>query len=300
MKKLFTKNNKECYEYFSGVADLVEFVKNSPRYYDSYGRYSTDENDEDELEWHGGMTYEDALDKLENGDKELADEIDKVKVDSIITDKLTQKYLADIQGFIPHVPNAVLGLPQSMINIHYNRVNSNNKIINLVLDADCSCGVEADDYMKVSKLFFSVVDSIEQLGYRCSIYYSLASKFDKGKANWILKVKDSSEPFNRYKCAFILGSVAMFRRIGFRLTECLESGIADMCGYGHVLDSSETLEMINNNMKLLNGVQLKSIKVFRIYDYIGDSDSTIVNGITKTALDKDAKSIDKIKEAFKR
>ena len=94
-----------------------------------------------------------------------------------------------------------------------------------------------------------------------------------------MKLKDSTEPFNKYKCAFPLGSVSMFRRIGFRLIETLPSGNAikdQQCGYGR--PGREPEQMIREGLKLVN-IEPKNLCVFSVKDYVGVSSETILNMI---------------------
>lgn len=278
--------NKKNYMYFDGIQDMVDYLKNAPLVGD-YPRedYSTENPSQATDSFYGGISYQDALYKLQNGDEKIAKEIKEIKDAKLETQRVLQRFTNDIHGFIPNVPNAIKGLPKSMINIHRNRISGNNKMIDLVLDADASAAVRASDYTKVAHTFLNLVDSLEKQGYRLNLYYAINTYFSstKTKVCWLMKLKDACEPFNKYKCAFPLGTVAMFRRIGFRLIETLPSGAARQDaphgGYGRPGDSRDNINMIQENLYILNGVQPKNLKIFDVTAYVDKSEDKIIDEV---------------------
>ena len=272
--------NKKDYMFYENIQDLVQWLKSAPLMGGhAPEEYSTMRESHDSF--YGKYTYTEALEKLEHGDYELADKIEKLPEQTMLTQKVMQSFKNDVYGFMPNVPHAIMGLPNSMINIRQHRVKGNNKIIDLVLEADASCGVSAEDYAKVAKTFLDVVDALERQGYRLNLYWALNTDFDcnRSKCCWIMKLKDSTEPFNKYKCAFPLGSVSMFRRIGFRLIETLPSGNAikdQQCGYGRPGRTPE--QMIREGLKLVN-IEPKNLCIFSVKDYIDVDSETILNMI---------------------
>lgn len=281
MKKLYLP--KENYLYFNNIQDMVEHLKSAPLAYGDK-KYSTERKDEEHGSFFGGIPYREALELLEHGDEKTAKEIKEVKGVKMETTRKLQKLITDVHGFLPHVPNAVMGLPNSMVNIQSNKVNGNNKIIDLVLDADAAANVSSQEYRKVSKIFLDLVDSLEKQGYRLTLYYAINTIFDTNtKVCWLMKLKDSSEPFNKYKCAFPLGHVAMFRRIGFRLIETLDSGAAKYdvpSGYGRPNRDKVSCErMILSNLYSLNGTQPKNLKVFDVKEYVDKTQDDIMNEV---------------------
>jgi hypothetical protein len=272
--------NKKDYMFYENIQDLVQWIKSAPLMGGHAPEdYSTMRETHDSF--YGKYTYTEALEKLEHGDYELADKIEKIPEQTMLTQKVMQSFKNDVYGFMPNVPHAIMGLPNSMINIRQHRIKGNNKIIDLVLDADASCGVSSESYAKVAKIFLDVVDALEKQGYRLNLYWALNTDFDRSssKCCWIMKLKDSTEPFNKYKCAFPLGSVSMFRRIGFRLIETLPSGngIKDQqSGYGRPGRTPE--QMIREGLKLVN-IEPKNLCVFSVSDYVGVDSETILKEI---------------------
>lgn len=275
------KTNTHLY-YFDSIDDICNYIVNNSR-----GNEKSWWSTRKVNRWSGNMTFQQAFNKFKYGDDELAEQIENVELeDDLKIERLTNEYLLDIQGIVPHVPNAILGLPQSMINISRTRVKSNHKILNLVYDLSVNCAVDADDYTKVSKLFLNIIDKLEILGYRCSIYVLIQNRMDNiisykhdTHNTWMLKLKDSSEPFNRYKCAFILGHVGMFRRIGFRLIELESHSDPDSCAYGETLSAYERNSLIEHIFKD-NNIPVNNYKVFNIYEHIHDTEDDIIKSIS--------------------
>lgn len=275
------------YFYFDSTSDLVDYLKNAKRCYDKdeivvNNKYSTDKTTKDSIEWAGGVTYKQALDLLEYGDNELANSIEQVEIsESPISEKIINKYFNDIQGFIPHIPNAIVGVPNSMINIKRTRVNGSSKILNIIIDKAVPGYVTTEDFMKCSKVILNTIDSLEEVGYRCNLYISDGAEFyDKDKVIWLVRLKSSDEPFNKYKCAFPLAHMAMSRRIFFRATECLTSGIADLSSYGSVLDEHETENLVKETFSLAEA-SCPNFKLIKLYSLLYEDKYDLVKDILR-------------------
>lgn len=268
---------KKDYLFFENIQDMVKFLEQAPRMGGPGTEYATDKTDSS---FYGKYTYAEALEKLKNGDSELANSIENIKDQTMTTNKILQSFKNDVHGFMPNVPHAIMGLPKSMINVRHHRISGNNKIIDLVLDSDASCSVTSEDYAKVAKTFLNVVDALEKQGYRLNLYYALNTTFNNGsKCCWLMKLKTSGEPFNKYKCAFPLGSVSMFRRLGFRLIETLPSGNSKrdiQSGYGRPNQHPE--DMVREAFNL-NNISIKNLYIFNISKYIGVEDEQILKTI---------------------
>ncbi|MBQ2639260.1 MAG: hypothetical protein IJF92_00640 [Bacilli bacterium] len=279
-----TKN----YYYFNSISDLSQYIEDNKNKIEKSGiSYSTTSHGNDpenrgQYSWHGSMTFKEAFDKLVNGDIDLANKIEDIDIgNKVDVEKIAQKYVNDIVGVIPHVPNSIIGVPQSMIDIRRTRVRTNNKIIDLIIDSSVHCGITAEDYIRVSKLFLNIVDKIEKIGYRCNIYYSITNYDDYYRTyynNWLLKLKGSEEPFNKYKCAFVIGSLAMFRRIGFRLIELGDSSRADKGEYGCLAANKTTINLINDNLKI-SMILSKNPKIIRLYDMLNETEESVIKNI---------------------
>lgn len=273
------KNIKEYMYYFDSITDLYRYIVNNKK--EIPAGASTLKRDE----FYGGISFKEALKRLLNGDEELAKDINNIKIDEVVAEKLTFKYINDIQGVVPNVPNFLMGLPQSMVRIQRTKIKSSQKILNLVFDISVSCTITKEEYMQVSKLFLDVIDKVEKMGYRCNLYVAgvSVSESEKFMNTFLIKLKNSNELFNRYKCSFVLGHMSMFRRIMFRLIELADENDINVkyySGYGTVTNRNLVKKTVEDTFKI-NHISFENFKIFRIYDYINANEQVIINKIVK-------------------
>lgn len=272
-------NIKEYMYYFDSITDLYRYIVNNKK--EIPAGASTLKRDK----FYGGISFKEALKRLLNGDEELAKDINNIKIDGIVAEKLTFKYINDIQGVVPNVPNFLMGLPQSMVRIQRTKIKSSQKILNLVFDISVSCMITKEEYMQVSKLFLDVIDKVEKMGYRCNLYIAAVSvsESEKFMNTFLIKLKNSNELFNRYKCSFVLGHMSMFRRIMFRLIELADENDINVkyySGYGTVTNRNLVKKTVEDTFKI-NHINFENFKIFRIYDYINANEQVIINKIVK-------------------
>lgn len=272
-------NIKEYMYYFDSITDLYRYIVNNKKEIPIGA--STLKRDK----FYGGISFKEALKRLLNGDEELAKDINNIKIDGIVAEKLTFKYINDIQGVVPNVPNFLMGLPQSMVRIQRTKIKSSQKILNLVFDISVSCMITKEEYMQVSKLFLDVIDKVEKMGYRCNLYIAAVSvsESEKFMNTFLIKLKNSNELFNRYKCSFVLGHMSMFRRIMFRLIELADENDINVkfySGYGTVTNRNLVKKTVEDTFKI-NHISFENFKIFRIYDYINANEQIIINKIVK-------------------
>lgn len=272
-------NIKEYMYYFDSITDLYRYIVNNKKEIPIGA--STLKRDK----FYGGISFKEALKRLLNGDEELANDINNIKIDGIVAEKLTFKYINDIQGVVPNVPNFLMGLPQSMVRIQRTKIKSSQKILNLVFDISVSCMITKEEYMQVSKLFLDVIDKVEKMGYRCNLYIAAVSvsESEKFMNTFLIKLKNSNELFNRYKCSFVLGHMSMFRRIMFRLIELADENDINVkfySGYGTVTNRNLVKKTVEDTFKI-NHISFENFKIFRIYDYINANEQIIINKIVK-------------------
>jgi hypothetical protein len=272
-------NIKEYMYYFDSITDTYRYIMDNKKEIPSGA--STLKRDK----FYGGISFKEALKRLLNGDEELAKDINNIKIDGVVAEKLTFKYINDIQGVVPNVPNFLMGLPQSMVRIQRTKIKSSQKILNLVFDISVSCTITKEEYMQVSKLFLDVIDKVEKMGYRCNLYIAAVtvSESEKFMNTFLIKLKNSNELFNRYKCSFVLGHMSMLRRIMFRLIELADENDINVkyySGYGTVTNRNLVKKTVEDTFKI-NHISFENFKIFRIYDYINADEQVIINKIVK-------------------
>lgn len=138
----------------------------------------------------------------------------------------------DIVGFAPNVPNAILGLPQSMINqsITYKKA----KVISVLVDLGASCSVSSNDIIDYGMKVIEKLYSLEKAGFRVRIeYLKTLNGRNYEPYTYALRylLKNENQPFDLKRMAFPLVHTAMFRRIAFDWYERLPDA-KHLGGYG--------------------------------------------------------------------
>ena len=146
-------------------------------------------------------------------------------------------------GFAPHVPNAVRGLPNSMIRTEQTPMKT--KIVRIVYKMSMNAGWKADDIMKAGLLVLKFAHALEKKGLRVRI--DVSPKFsngDKERVCALVCIKDWRQPLDLKKIAFPIAHPSMFRRFGFKWMETAPD-IEDRefgWGYGRSDMSNQTCE----------------------------------------------------------
>lgn len=160
------------------------------------------------------------------------------------------KVVNDIVGYVPNVPAAVIGLPQSMIRSDNEPKKS--KIVDIIYSPDANCSVSSETIEKAGIAVLSLVNNLEKNGYRVALMINFfLGKCDGEYTISTVKVKDWRQPIDLKKIAFPICNASMLRRIGFKWLETCngleQSGWSS--GYGQCPNYSEAKEiMIENGM----------------------------------------------------
>lgn len=158
---------------------------------------------------------------------------------------------SDVVGFVPIVPNAIMGLPNAMLNT--NVKPKRNKVLNVIYGLTYSACVDKDDIIEYGLQVMKRVVKLEAQGYRVRLtclqdYASNMREFH------ILTVKCKSEdqPLDPQRVMFPMFHPAMFRAIGFGWYETLPESTY-MSGYGRPLYYFMTEEQVDDMMTQLFG-----------------------------------------------
>lgn len=117
-------------------------------------------------------------------------------------------------GFAPIVPNALLGLPNSMISTRYRNIKG--KVVDFMVGTGISCGATAQQMQEGGKKILETVVKLEKRGYRVRL--TTIDTFCAGNEGdvLILCVKSENEPLTLSRITFPMMTSAMLRVMGFR------------------------------------------------------------------------------------
>lgn len=181
----------------------------------------------------------------------------KVRTASNLHKRIPQ---ASVVGYAPHVPNAIAGIPQSMIGTR--SITMKSKVVSIIYNGGGDCGVDAEDFVKAGRNLLEVVTMLELQGYRVGVEIMDDFCESKQKGFLFIKVKEQRQPINPLKLAYMLIHPSFFRRQGFRWLETcpeIESN-AFYYGYGHPLyieckqNTDAVREYLKKNGLLPDGV----------------------------------------------
>ena len=183
-------------------------------------------------------SYEEAVKKLYDGDKEIADRIEKKITTLDLSDYMPRRRVqTGPVGYVPHVPNAILGLPNSMIKMESEAMK--NKSIMITTSVCNNSSTSAGDLEKCGVALLGVINALELSGHRVKVrvsFFDCENAYNNKYTMATVVVKDYGEQLDLRKLSFPVAHPSMFRRIGFKWLETvpgLERGSGFSSGYGH-------------------------------------------------------------------
>ena len=200
----------------------------------------------------GTRDYGEAEKLMVAGDKDSLKEMVDIKT------KLDQEYQTTPSnrrityegptGYTPIVPNAILGLPNSMRNTKV--IKRDSKIVYIVVNQSWAAMTPKHVISYNGAFALSYIDVLERDGYRVNLYVGKISQRDNGDSyGHVVRIKKDSEPLNIYQVSFYLINPSYLRRIAFRIDEN-EQYLYDETnsGYGRASGYHASREMIRKSL----------------------------------------------------
>lgn len=160
----------------------------------------------------------------------------------------------NVVGYAPNVPNAILGLPKSMILTR--TTPQKIKAVSLVVGITENCGTKTDEFIKSGIAALGVVNALELRGYRVNLKVAFyVAECEKDRAFATATLKDYREHLDLQKLCFPLAHPSMLRRFGFKWLETAQGLKADWTGgYGKNLDDLEFIKQtfLSDNEYFMN------------------------------------------------
>lgn len=219
----------------------------------------------------GTKSWEEACEQLKEGWKKPLSEIKKefgqFKVKSNVSAS-RQRVTTGVVGYAPLVPNAIRGLPNSMITAE--RIPQKVKAVSIVYNVNVHCGWTPDQLIKCGIAVLKIVNQLELQGYRVKLSVEVFSSCnDSDHLRCLVSVKDWRQPIDLKKLCFPLVSPSMFRRMGFRWLETVPNMTNDgfrsgygspICGenqYQKDLERAKEYKVIGENDYFLSAYMIK-------------------------------------------
>ena len=168
----------------------------------------------------GTHTFEEAEDLLKNGyDKPLEKMKSEVAKDLKIQQSRPRRTPRNaVVGFVPNVPNYLLGIPEQMITIQ--QTPQKTKTINILYFIGNNCGTSANELEESGIKILNIINRLELSGIRVNLDVVVKCACCLGE--WQIasvNVKDYKEHIDIKKLCFPLAHPSMFRRFGFAWLE---------------------------------------------------------------------------------
>ena len=136
--------------------------------------------------------------------------------------QLKRRVVASPVGYVPHVPNAIMGRPDCMIKT----IMQKEKVaaVEIVVSTTISAKTKAEEVFKYSARILQAIAAIEASGTRVKIILcamnNTSQKKNRGQlAQCFVTLKEASEKLSPARVYFPLVHPSMFRRITFRWLE---------------------------------------------------------------------------------
>jgi hypothetical protein len=230
--------------------DLSKFWKYATQESNAYNKSSRVNNN---LEWSGGLTWDEAKGLAIRGWQEGMKEIEKYR--ATIYPKITQKVLRTTQvysiaGYYVDVGSFLANQPECFIAREVEERNYPGRIYKVVCSSSFSAAIKPETIIQRGALVCALVDAIEFAGHRAEVICNIALSVDDDdeyrqgrhkEEGWFevdVVVKKSTQPLEMTDLAFCLAHPSMLRRIMFSIAEI--EGWSDFADrYGYPAEASE-------------------------------------------------------------
>jgi len=237
-------------EHFNSIDEMLKIINSRPNNVAMMGKNESHETGSSYF--YGTETYDEALDLIKRGYKDILPQIKSGVAENLKRTETRQRRRIEngVVGYAPNVPNAILGLPNSMINVK--SVPQKVKAISLVVGITENAGTGTEEFIKSGIAALGVVNSLELQGYRVNLKVACkVSRMDSERVFCTVTVKNYRDHLDLQKLCFPLAHPSMFRRFGFKwmetVPELTNSGWA--FGYGqsyHNYDEFKKLFLAEN------------------------------------------------------
>lgn len=218
-------------ETFESIADFAYRAEENPRHQQAYDAsvMSSPENT-------NGMDYERAMECARNGGAwiEGAQNLARIQFNTDIdTTEIKREFFTSPVGFMPNVPAAINGLPDSMINSR--RAPKPFKRLTICVNVSKSHRVTDQEALNRGRAILSLIEALELGGFSVELwaYIGIARAYDDISpiAEGFIKIKGTNEAVNYPATAFAFCSNAILRRVWFRYIEGSE--LWDLSNHNH-------------------------------------------------------------------
>lgn len=237
--------NKEL--FFEDLSKFWQFAMQDSKSHRKRSRENYD------LQWSGGLTWEQAKSMAISGWRDGMIEIEKyrTKILPIIAEKVLRlKQINSISGYCVDVGSFLANEPECFISREYEERNYPGPIYKIVCSISFSAAITPETIIQRGAMICALIDAIEYAGHRAEVVCNDAmsvghsEEYRKGKyknQGWMeisVVVKKTSQPLEMTDLAFCLAHPAMLRRIMFSVAE-IEGWSDFVNNYGYPAEATD-------------------------------------------------------------
>lgn len=233
-----------------------------------------------EPDWGGfaGATREETYKMLREGYQPVVDALKSKMRFTVGGQSKRFKTFNSVEGFAPIVPNAIMGLPNSMINSRMTPIKT--KVLDVYCEMTVSSYVSSKDLIKAGQKILGVIMEMEAQGYRFNLYCTQGYYGPSTGCDMLcVKVKSANQPMDLKRMSFPLAHTSFFRGIGFDWYSKFPKGTW-RSGYGQPISSSKSQKDIQEEYRKLFGKNA----IYFSASKICDMDESEVEGYLKGVL----------------
>ncbi len=212
--------------YFDDLSDFWNYTMRESNAYNKSSRKNSD------LNWSGGLTWEEAKRMAQSGWTEGMKEIEKYQAK--ISPIVAQKVLRPIQiyaqtGYTVDIGAFLANNPECFITREFEARNYPGKVYKVVCSISFSAAIKPETIIQRGAMICALIDAIEYAGHRAEVICNdamSASAYDRTGKNkssgWLeisTVVKKANQPLEMTDLAFCLAHPSMLRRIMFSAAE---------------------------------------------------------------------------------
>lgn len=170
----------------------------------------------------------------------------------------------DVAGYQPIIPNAIMGLPNSMINSRIKPIKT--KVIDLFYEMTIMSYHKSDDLIQAGQKILGAILELEAQGYRFNLYCTQGYySHGEGCDMLCVKVKSANQPMDLKRMSFPIAHTAFFRGLGFDWYSKFPKG-RYRAGYGIAISTEKTQEEISEEYRNIfggNAVYFSAISIIK-------------------------------------
>ena len=226
-------------EHFTSIHQMLNTVNSRPNNSIMNGKNSSKSGDKS---FTGTKSWEEANELFEHGYTEILPQIKAGVAAELRKSQTVQKRRTStgVVGYAAHVPNAIMGLPNSMI--YTQSTPQKIKAVSICYCITRNAGTDAQEFIDSGVAILNVINRLELNGCRVNLKVMFyCAKCEDDYAFGTVDVKDFREHLNLQKLCFPVANPSMFRRFGFKWLEtCNGLKESDWAwGYGRQVDSND-------------------------------------------------------------